>query len=64
MKQSKIYFILGCILVIVAVVFIIIALNHPEMSFPWSNNLTVAIYAIYLIATFSMFILSVIMKRK
>ena len=36
MKKS-ISRIIGVIMLIVAIVFIVFALNHPEMSFPWNN---------------------------
>lgn len=34
-------------MVIIAVVFVIFALNHPEMSFPWNNKITYGIYGVY-----------------
>lgn len=32
-----------------SLIFIIIALTHPELSFPWSNTITYLLYAVYLI---------------
>lgn len=57
MKKSNLFLISGCILLIVAAIFIGFALNHPEMSFPWSNNITYIIYTIYGVIVLAMFIL-------
>lgn len=40
------------------------ALNHPEMSFPWSNNITYVIYVVYLVVTIFMFCISKKTKKK
>lgn len=45
-KTSRI---IGLIMLIVAIGFVFFALKHPEASFPWSNTVTYAIYAVYLI---------------
>lgn len=45
-KTSRI---IGMIMLIVAIAFVVFALKHPEASFPWSNAVTYAIYAVYLI---------------
>ena len=37
MKPFNRYLICAKILLILAIIFIIVAINHPEMSFPWSN---------------------------
>ena len=36
--------IIGVIMLIVAFVFIMFALNHPEKSFPWNNTITYGVY--------------------
>lgn len=51
MKKVNKFFIIGCIMVVVAICFIVFAFNHPEMSFPWSNNITYAIYVLYFFST-------------
>lgn len=56
MKKSNIFFIIGCILLLIAIAFIRFALNHPERSFPWANSITFTIYIIYIIVMISMFI--------
>ena len=43
--------IIGVIMLLVAIVFIMFALNHPEKSFPWSNTITWLLYAVYLLET-------------
>ena len=46
MKKS-ISRIIGLIMLIIAIVFILFALNHPEKSFPWNNTITWLLYGIY-----------------
>ena len=43
--------IIGVIMLIVAFVFIMFALNHPEMSFPWNNTITWLLYGLYILVT-------------
>ena len=51
MKKS-ISRIIGLIMLIIAIVFIMFALNHPEMSFPWNNNtITWLMYGVYFLVT-------------
>ena len=50
MKKS-ISRIIGVIMLIVAFVFIMFALNHPEMSFPWNNTITWLLYGLYVLVT-------------
>lgn len=38
--KKRISRILGLIMLIIAIAFIVFALNHPEMSFPWNNTIT------------------------
>ncbi len=47
MNKFKMYFIIGCLLIIIAIAFILYAVNHPEASFPWSNFVTYTIYIVY-----------------
>ena len=49
--------IIACIMLIIAAVFTIFALNHPEMSFPWSNKITYLMYGIYSVIMFILFII-------
>lgn len=48
MKTKRI---IGAIMAVAAIIFVIFALNHPEMSFPWSNTVTYGIYIVYGIVT-------------
>ena len=50
MKKS-ISRIIGVIMLIVAIVFIVFALNHPEKGFPWNNTITWLLYGIYFLVT-------------
>ena len=50
MKKS-ISRIIGVIMLIIAIVFIMFALNHPEKSFPWSNAITWLLYSVYFLVT-------------
>ena len=36
---------------IIAIAFIVFALNHPEMSFPWNNTITWLLYGLYIFVT-------------
>lgn len=42
---------IGLIMVAAAIVFVLFALNHPEMSFPWSNTITWLLYGLYVLVT-------------
>ena len=43
-------------MLVLAVVFFIYAVSHPEGSFPWSNWITYLIFGIYLAVTVLLFI--------
>ncbi len=47
MSKFKKYLIIGCLLFIAAIIYILFALNHPEMSLPWSNFISYTIYIVY-----------------
>lgn len=49
----------GIVMLIIAITFIIIALNHPEMSFPWNNTITYMIYSMYTIIMIILLIMSI-----
>lgn len=48
---KKISRIIGSIMSVIAIAFVVFALNHPEMSFPWSNTITWVLYGLYAIVT-------------
>ena len=43
--------IVGLVMLIIAVAFIMFAVNHPEMSFPWNNTITWLLYCLYILMT-------------
>ena len=45
--KKKISLIIGIILLVIAIMFIIYALHHPEAAFPWSNRVSFLFYGIY-----------------
>ena len=49
--KKKISRIIGLIMVVIAIVFVVFALNHPEMSFSWSNTITWVLYGLYALVT-------------
>ncbi|MFY8264552.1 hypothetical protein ACOT7R_16855 [Clostridium perfringens] len=53
---NKISRLIGIIMVIVAIGFIVFAINNPQASFPWSNTITYLLYGIYLVATVVMLV--------
>ncbi len=48
--------IIGITMLIIAMAFVVFALNHPEMSFPWSNTVTYLLYGLYFIVMLMMLI--------
>jgi len=61
-KKISLFLIIGIVIVIVAICFVIFALNNPQASFPWSNTITYGIYIIFVIATI-FFILKGLQKK-
>ena len=57
MKIKEPYYILGGILCLLAAAFVIIALTHPELSFPWPNWVSYTIYVLYAIYTILVFLM-------
>lgn len=37
----------GAVMFLIAIAFVIYALNNPQGSFPWSNTVTYSIYGVY-----------------
>ena len=48
--------IVGLVMLIIAVAFIMFAVNHPEMSFPWNNTITWLLYGLYVLVIVVLFI--------
>ena len=55
MKQKNACTVWGGILCILAVGYVVFALTHPELSFPWKNWATYVLYALYAIYTILVF---------
>ena len=49
MRKNKKYKKIAILMLVIGIIFIFYALNHPESSFPWSNNITYIIYIVYLL---------------
>ena len=49
--KKRISRIIGLTMLIIAIVFIMFALNDPEKSFPWSNTITWLLYGVYFLVT-------------
>ena len=64
MKKKSISRIIGLTMLIIAIVFIMFALNHPEKSFPWSNTITWLLYGVYFLVTVVLLIAPKIKTRK
>lgn len=60
-KYSRI---IGIIMLVIAIAFTVFALNHPEMSFPWSNTVTYLLYGLYFIVMLMMLIAPFKNKKK
>ena len=41
----------GLVMLIIAVAFIMFAVSHSEMSFPWNNIITWLLYGLYVLVT-------------
>lgn len=54
--NKKISRIIGIIMLIAAIIFVIFALNNPQMSFPFSIAVTYSIYAVYAVLMIIMLI--------
>ena len=57
-KIKKQFLIPACVLAAAAIGFIIYAVGHPELSFPWSNQTTRILYGVYADAVVLLFVLA------
>lgn len=64
MKKSNVFMFISLLMMVIAAIFFVFALNHPEMSFKWPNSITYIIYAVYFAIVVAMFILSIIFRKK
>ena len=56
--MKKIFLLSACVLIVIAVCFVIYAMWHPELSFPWSVSITYVLYGLYVDAIVLLFILA------
>ena len=54
--SKKACMIIAVVMLIVAVIFVIYALNNPQLAFRWSNTITYIIYLVYLVVMAAFFI--------
>lgn len=52
-KTSRI---VAVIMLIIAIIFFVVALNNPQASFPWNNIITYILYGTYIIIMIILFI--------
>ena len=52
-KYSRI---IAVIMLVIAIAFILIALNNPQASFSWSNTITYMLYGVYALIMIVLFI--------
>ena len=45
--MKKRFLLSACVLIVIAVCFVIYAMWHPELSFPWSASITYVLYGLY-----------------
>ena len=56
--MKKQFFIPACVLAVAAIGFVVYALGHPELSFPWSMQLTNILYGLYVDVVMLLFVLA------
>lgn len=64
MRKSAVYTSIGAVLSAAAVIFFLYALNNPQASFPWSNSVSYALYALYAALTAVFFLLGWKSRKK
>lgn len=50
--------VIACIMLVIGVIFAVVVLNNPQLSWPWSNTITHFIDLIYLIVMDMLFAIS------
>ena len=56
--MKKQFFIPACVLAVAAIGFAMYAAGHPELSFPWSVQITHILYGLYVDAVVLLFVLT------
>lgn len=58
MPDKKMFRSIAWVMLIAAVIFLVYAVTHPTASFPWSNAITYALYAVYILVMLVLFVAS------
>ena len=61
-SKSKIFAIIGAVMLVIAIVFFFYAVNHPTGGFPWPLKTTRMIYKTYLSVMASAFLIAIVLK--
>lgn len=56
MPDKKMFRSIAWVMLIAAVIFLVYAVTHPTASFPWSNAITYAFYAVYILVMLVLFV--------
>ena len=52
-KMSRV---IACLMLVVGTIFVVVALNNPQLSWPWSNTISFTIYFTYIILMIVLFV--------
>ena len=58
MPDKKMFRSIAWVMLIAAGIFLVYAVTHPTASFPWSNTITYALYAVYILVMLVLFVAS------
>lgn len=56
--SKKVSRVIACFMLVIGTIFVIVALNNPQLSWPWSNTFSFIIYFTYIILTIVLFVAS------
>ena len=62
--KNKISFIIGVVLLTIAGIFVAFAMQHPELSFPWSQRVTYMVYGAYMWLLFKFLVDIPVFRKK
>ena len=60
--KSKTFAIIGFVMLAIAVIFFLFAINHPELGFPWPLKVTHTIYTVYLTIMGVSFLMAIVLR--
>lgn len=61
--NKRVLRIVSCAMLVIGMIFFIVAVNNPQLSWPWSNTITYFIYAAYLIVLVVLFVVTFKKKK-